>query len=189
ASKGRRGWKLSMWHGISVAFSLVLLFMIVSPILITIWGAITTQSVMGRSSEQGVGWEQITTSSRQADSALAPDSAGIFQSGARRSKGLFTTLWLHYVIEVYVSIIKLSLLLAGLAIAICVVLGVVGGYALVRYNFFGKSLLEEMIMIPLALPGIAVAIALIESYGMLLGSWLIILCGHLLYTVPFMLQS
>src|SRR5437588_518812 len=73
--------------------------------------------------------------------------------------------------------------------ATCSVLGVLGGYALVRFNFFGKNLIEEMILLPLSLPGIAVAVALIETYGVLRGSWLIILFGHLLYTLPFMMQS
>jgi putative spermidine/putrescine transport system permease protein len=76
-----------------------------------------------------------------------------------------------------------------ISIVVCIVLGVFGGYALVRYRFFGKNLVEELILLPLSLPGIAVAVALIETYGILRGSWVIILFGHLLYTLPFMMQS
>lgn len=58
-----------------------------------------------------------------------------------------------------------------------------------RYRFPGKALLEELILIPLSLPGISVAVALIGTYGVIRNSWTIILMGHLLYTLPFMLQS
>ena len=68
-------------------------------------------------------------------------------------------------------------------------IGVTGGYALVRYDFPGKALLEELILIPLSLPGISIAVALIGTYGIIRNHWGIILLGHLLYTLPFMLQA
>ena len=114
---------------------------------------------------------------------------GVFASGARRITGSVTLFWYRYVLEVYGQTMRLSLQLAAISIVVCIVLGLFGGYAMVKYHFFGKNLLEEMILIPLSLPGIAVAVALIETYGILRGSWIIILFGHLLYTLPFMMQS
>lgn len=185
-------WRINLWQSFATASSLFLLFMIVSPILVCLWGSFTTLKVMGASSEQGAGWEQVTTSreeQRETQSAVSQEDLGVFSKGARRITSTVTTFWYKYVFEVYGNTMRLSLMLAALSIIVCIALGVFGGYALVRYNFFGKNLLEEMILIPLSLPGIAVAVALIETYGVLRGSWVIILFGHLLYTLPFMLQS
>lgn len=153
------------------------MFLVVTPILICIWGSFTTLSTMGAASTlSGAGWQP------QRD-------LGAFSPGARETTGAFTLLWYRYVIEVYGHTLLLSLQLAVACIVITVLLGVSGGYALVRYKFPGKSLLEEVILIPLSLPGISVSVALIGTYGMIRGSPLIILMGHLLYTLPFMLQS
>jgi putative spermidine/putrescine transport system permease protein len=114
---------------------------------------------------------------------------GVFGAGARETEGVVTMLWYKYVFEVYGHTILLSLKLAFLCIGITIFLGVFGGYGLVRYDFPGRLLLEEMILIPLSLPGISVAVALIGTYGMIRGSWVIVLLGHLLYTLPFMIQA
>lgn len=169
--------RLGAWTVYSAAMSLLMVFMILTPILICVWGSFTTLSTMGTASTgSGAGWQS------QRD-------LGVFASGARDTQGLFTLRWYEYVFEVYGHTLVLSLKLAFLAIVITVVIGVLGGYALVRYQFAGKAILEECIQLPLALPGISVAVALIGTYGVIRGSWIIILFGHLLYTLPFMLQS
>ena len=184
---------MGLWVAFCAASSLILVFMIVSPLVVSFWGSFTTLTIMGTGSERGAGWDHVTTSkgeeSTEKKAAQPATDLGVFSQGARRITGAFTTFWYQYVWEVYGKTMKLSLMLAGISIVVCIVLGVFGGYALVRYNFFGKNLIEEMILLPLSLPGIAVAVALIETYGILRGSWVIILFGHLLYTLPFMMQS
>ncbi|MFZ5556501.1 MAG: ABC transporter permease [Pseudomonadota bacterium] len=173
----RPWWRAGLWTTYSAAVSLILVFAVVTPILICLWGSVTTLSTMGAAStHSGAGWE----TSRDL---------GAFGAGARETTGHFTLLWYQYVWDVYGHTLLLSLKLAAASIAITVVLGVFGGYGLVRYNFPGKGLLEELIMIPLSLPGISIAVALIGTYGFIRDSWVIILFGHLLYTLPFMLQS
>ena len=47
-------------------------------------------------------------------------------------------------------------------------------------------------MLPIAIPGLAIALALIVTYGGIQEfrlSWLFILVGHVLYTLPFMIRS
>ena len=191
----RRRRRVGTWSVFCVASSIFLVFMVVSPILVCLWGSFTTLKVMGTGSERGAGWEQVTTSEAQElavsqdESVVSQVDLGVFASGARRITGSVTLFWYRYVLEVYGQTLRLSLQLAAISIVVCIVLGVSGGYAMVKYHFFGKNLLEEMILIPLSLPGIAVAVALIETYGILRGSWIIILFGHLLYTLPFMMQS
>lgn len=170
----RRPGPWTLW---SIATSLVLVFAVITPILVCFWGSFTTLSTMGSAStHSGAGW------------APAKD-LGVFSAGARETQGPVTLLWYEYVVSVYGHTILLSLQLALSSIVITIFLGVTGGYALVRYDFPGKRLLEELVVLPLALPGISVAVALIATYGAIRGSSLIILFGHLLYTLPFMLQS
>jgi putative spermidine/putrescine transport system permease protein len=188
ARKGVGAWPLSC-----AVSSVLLLVMIIAPLLICLWGSFTTLTVMGTSSERGAGWEGVTTSRGEEAADKQPKAEetdlGVFSRGARRVAGSVTTFWYQYVWEVYGKTMRLSLMLAGISIVTCIVLGVFGGYALVRYRFFGRNLIEELVLLPLSLPGIAVAVALIETYGVLRGSWVIILIGHLLYTLPFMMQS
>lgn len=169
--------RFSWWTAYSGAMSLILVFAVVTPILICLWGSFTTLSSMGAASTgSGAGW-------------VARENLGAFASGARETTGMFTLKWYEYVFGVYGHTIMMSLKLAALSVAITIFLGVTGGYALVRYDFPGKQLLEELILIPLSLPGISIAVALIGTYGIIRNSWTIILLGHLLYTLPFMLQS
>jgi len=52
--------------------------------------------------------------------------------------------------------------------------------------------LEEFISLPLAVPGLALALALLQVYGSVQGfrvHWSFILVGHVLYTMPFMVRS
>jgi putative spermidine/putrescine transport system permease protein len=51
---------------------------------------------------------------------------------------------------------------------------------------------EELLVLPVAVPGLATALALILYYGELRGfrqSWIFILVGHVLFTLPFMVRS
>jgi len=53
-------------------------------------------------------------------------------------------------------------------------------------------LMEEFLVVPLAIPGLAIALAILISYGQNTAfrkSWLIILVGHVIFTLPFMIRS
>ena len=53
-------------------------------------------------------------------------------------------------------------------------------------------LFEELITLPVAVPGLATALALILAYGQLRGfrqSFAFILVGHLIFTLPFMVRT
>jgi ABC-type glycerol-3-phosphate transport system permease component len=106
----------SLWPTYSTAASLVIVFAVVTPILICLWGSFTTGASMGAASTQsGAGWD-------------ARAGMGMFGVGARETKGAVTLLWYRYVFDVYGGTILLSLKLAALCIVITMVLGVFGGY-------------------------------------------------------------
>ncbi|BCS53239.1 ABC transporter permease [Geobacter sp. SVR] len=92
-----------------------------------------------------------------------------------------------YILEHYGDWAFFSLELALACVVICLLAAVPAGYAVVRHPFPGSGVLEELVLLPLSLPGITLSIALLSTYGELRGP-LLVLAGHLLYTIPFMFK-
>ncbi len=97
--------------------------------------------------------------------------------------------WFGYVWDLYHESLGFSLRLALLSTLACLLLGVPGACGLALARFPGRRLLEALCMLPLALPGIVLSIALIQAYAAVRGSWWLIFGGHLLYTLPFMVRT
>ena len=107
------------------------------------------------------------------------------------SSGL-TLKWVFRVWELYADSIFLSLWLAMTCLNVTLIIGLPAAYGLARHPGWLSRILEEFISLPLAVPGLALALALIQLYGSLQGfrtSWTFILVGHVLYTLPFMVRS
>ena len=107
------------------------------------------------------------------------------------SSGL-TTRWLMEVWDGYRQTLFLSIGLSLACLAVTLLLGVPTAYLLARSrNRFGRAV-EELLVMPVAVPGLATALALIVTYGSLSGfrtSSAFILVGHVLFTLPFMVRS
>lgn len=107
------------------------------------------------------------------------------------SSGL-TLKWIWKVWELYADSILLSIWLAVSCLICAVVIGVPAAYALAKNPGWLSRVFEEFISLPLAVPGLAIALALLQLYGSVQGfrtSWTFILVGHVLYTLPFMVRS
>ena len=107
------------------------------------------------------------------------------------SSGL-TLKWVFRVWELYADSIFLSLWLALTCLIVTLIIGLPAAYGLARHPGWLSRILEEFISLPLAVPGLALALALIQLYGSLQGfrtAWTFILVGHVLYTLPFMVRS
>ena len=109
------------------------------------------------------------------------------------SSGL-TLKWVFRVWELYADSIFLSLWLALTCLIVTLIIGLPAAYGLARHPGWLSRILEEFISLPLplAVPGLALALALIQLYRSLQGfrtSWTFILVGHVLYTLPFMVRS
>lgn len=110
-------------------------------------------------------------------------------------QGLRSGLTLHWVGEVlrlYSASIGLSLAIAAGTLFATLLIGVPAAWALVRKPSRLARLIEEIVTLPVAIPGLALALALILAYGAAREfrmSPLFILVGHVLYTLPFMLRS
>jgi putative spermidine/putrescine transport system permease protein len=107
------------------------------------------------------------------------------------SSGL-TLRWLFEVWALYKDAIGLSLLIALACLAVTLVVGVPTAYFLAKANHWSTRLVEELLVTPLAVPGLAIALGLIITYGGIRefrSHWTFILVGHVLYTLPFMVRS
>ncbi|MFG1302044.1 ABC transporter permease subunit [Xanthobacter sp. V3C-3] len=121
-------------------------------------------------------------------SILAGFTANYFRG---LSSGL-TLDWVRQVLALYTDSILLSVMIALGTLAVTLALGVPAAWALARRPSRFTRLVEEVVTLPVAIPGLALALALILAYG----GWrdfrmspLFILTGHVLYTLPFMLRS
>jgi putative spermidine/putrescine transport system permease protein len=111
---------------------------------------------------------------------------------ARGVAGGFTTRWLEQVWEVYGSTVGASLLLAAACVACTVLLGVPCAWALARSRSRAARLFEELLTLPVAVPGLATALALLLAYGGHAGfrqGFGFILVGHVVFTLPFMVRT
>jgi putative spermidine/putrescine transport system permease protein len=104
----------------------------------------------------------------------------------------FSLRWVREVLEQYHGAILLSVWIATLTVLINLVLGTLLAHGLRRVRTRWARALEEMFVMPVAMPGISLGLAMIVSYGALGGfrtHWSFILVGHVLFTLPFMMRA
>ncbi len=107
------------------------------------------------------------------------------------SSGL-TFRWLEQVWGLYAQTIWLTLLVALVTTLVNVSIGVPCAYYLARTQTRFAKLLDECLTLPIAIPGMAIALGLLSVYGgfsELRMSWYFILIGHVVFTLPFMVKS
>ncbi|BCJ74569.1 molybdate ABC transporter permease [Catellatospora sp. IY07-71] len=86
----------------------------------------------------------------------------------------WSTLLEHLAQPAILAALRLSLLTATLATAVCVLLGVPLAWLLARVEFRGRRLVRALVTVPLVLPPVVGGVALLLLFGRrgLLGSWL-----------------
>jgi putative spermidine/putrescine transport system permease protein len=118
--------------------------------------------------------------------------AGLVNNYSTGLKSGLTTRWLGEVWEVYGGTVGWSLALALVCVAGTIVLGVPCAYALARSPSRAARIFEELLTLPVAVPGLATALALILAYGQITAfrqSFAFILVGHIVFTLPFMVRT
>ena len=118
--------------------------------------------------------------------------AGVTQNYFTGWRGGLTLDWVVKVWTDYRHTVFMSVQVALACLACTLVLGVPAAYVLARRSNAFTRTLEELLVMPVAVPGLATALALIVTYGGYGGlrrSWVFILIGHVLFTLPFMVRS
>src|SRR5215472_280186 len=100
-----------------------------------------------------------------------------------------TRTWFSYVLDLYARQIGRSAGLAGLVVLLSFLIGAPTAYALAKRSGWPRRLLRSLLDAPLAVPGLAIAIALIQTYpGARTRGWTLA-AGHLLYALPFFVRA
>lgn len=110
-------------------------------------------------------------------------------------RGISSGLTLRWIVEVwtqYHASVFLSLQVAAATLVVTLVTGVPAAYALARSKTRAARFVEELLILPIALPGLASALALIVVYGGFTAfrtSAAFIVAGHVVFTLPFMVRA
>ena len=118
----------------------------------------------GRWGIQSAAWTYVTL-------LLLIPLAVIFEDGL---KGGLGTLWQSISMPIAWSALRLTLWTSALMALINAVMGTLTAYVLVRYQFPGKSLLNAVVDLPLAIPTLVTGVMLVVLYGprSFIGVWL-----------------
>jgi putative spermidine/putrescine transport system permease protein len=118
--------------------------------------------------------------------------AGITENYFRGISSGVTFAWIAEVWRLYADTIGRSFEIAAATLICTLVIGVPAAYALHARPGKLSRLFEEIITLPVAIPGLAIALALLLSYGAFgefRRSWLFIVTGHVIFTLPFMVRA
>jgi len=119
-------------------------------------------------------------------------SAGLMNNYSTGWRSGFTLRWLIEVWEGYGGTVAASLAIAAGAVIGNILLGVPAAYVLARTRNRLAGWFEELLTLPVAVPGLATALALILTYGQMRGfrqSFWFVLVGHMVFTFPFMVRT
>lgn len=124
--------------------------------------------------------------------AMLSITAGVTVNYFRGISSGVTLQWVFQVWDLYAGTIVLSFVIAFATLAVTLVVGVPAAYALHVRGGRVSRIVEEIITLPLAIPGLAIALAMLLTFGSFSDfrrSWLFILTGHVIFTMPFMVRS
>ncbi|GAB7535231.1 ABC transporter permease [Burkholderia sp. 3C] len=118
--------------------------------------------------------------------------AGLTVNYLRGPSSGLTLRWLGQVWTQYHDSVFLSLEVAAATLAVTLATGVPAAYALARSRHRAARLVEEALVLPVALPGLASALAQLGVYGgftaFRTSLWFIV-AGHVVFTLPFMVRA
>jgi putative spermidine/putrescine transport system permease protein len=82
-----------------------------------------------------------------------------------------------------------SIKLAFLVLILNFIIGIPTSWVLARHRFPLRNFLFSLTNVPIAVPGIAMGLALIITYPLLRRNGFLLVAGHLLYTLPYFISS
>jgi putative spermidine/putrescine transport system permease protein len=103
--------------------------------------------------------------------------------------GGITTTWLEQGWSRIASNFAYSLQVALIVLAADFALGLPAAWLMARRRFRGRDLFMAMTAVPIAIPGIALALGLILSYPSYRPAGWLLVGGHVLYTLPFLIAT
>lgn len=118
--------------------------------------------------------------------------AGVSVNYSRGIAAGVTLRWVGEVWTLYADTMLRSLLVAGLTLVLTLLIGVPASYGLARRGGRLSRVVEEIVTLPVAIPGLALALGLLFAYGgygAFRRSTLFLVVGHVLFMLPFMMRA
>lgn len=103
--------------------------------------------------------------------------------------GGITTKWFAQSWERLQANLALSVKLALMSVVVDTLVALPAAYLIARHRFPGRHVLRSLTNAPLAIPGIAVGIGLVLAFPWLKPDGWLMIAGHVLYTLPFLLGA
>ncbi|MFW9897906.1 MAG: ABC transporter permease [Candidatus Thorarchaeota archaeon] len=93
--------------------------------------------------------------------------------------------------RIILEALAISFAIAGLAVAINIVIAFPTAIILTRYTFRGKKVLDAMIDLPMAVPTSALGFSVLLYWGIfgVEPGFLLILLGHIIFTLPYIVRN
>lgn len=104
----------------------------------------------------------------------------------------FTLEWYQYVFDYYGHTIGITIVITCITVVANVILGSMMAYKVAmnpNKNSRIMKFLEEVLTLPAAIPGVAIGLALAQSYSGLRRSGVLILIAHIIFTFPLMFRA
>ena len=118
--------------------------------------------------------------------------AGVTENYFRGVRSGLMLQWVEQVWVLYDDTIARSFAVAAITLCVTLIVGVPAAYALHVRGGRLSRVIEEIITLPLAIPGLAIALALLLTYNGFSDfrrSSLFIVAGHVVFTLPFMVRA
>ena len=107
------------------------------------------------------------------------------------SRGL-TLDWYKQVFYYYGHTIGITLMITCITVVVNIIIGSMTAYKMAMSSRKGSKwmkLAEEVLTLPTAIPGIAIGLALAQSFPTMRQSGILILIGHIIFTYPLMFRT
>lgn len=103
--------------------------------------------------------------------------------------GGFTLEWLKAGWTTISPYAFFSLRLAAIVLLLDFLIGLPTTWLIAKYKFRGVKFFAALTNVPIAIPGIAMGLALILTFPMLRSNGVLLVSGHILYTLPYFISA
>jgi putative spermidine/putrescine transport system permease protein len=105
----------------------------------------------------------------------------------------FSLRWFKYILDQkeFTHSFYVSVVVAFCASLIALVLGILASLAIVRYSFRGKTVVENIFMMPIILPTVVTGVAMLQFFSIIgyQDFWVRLILGHVVITIPYTIRS
>ena len=101
--------------------------------------------------------------------------------------------WFKYILDQkeFTQSFYVSIVVAFFASLVALIMGFFASLAIVRHSFRGKTVVENIFMMPIILPTVVTGVAMLQFFSILgyHDFWMRLILGHVVITIPYTIRS